>query len=451
MRATKSSWPVRVLAMVMIGGCLTAGTPRDAAAQTIRGTITGTVTDTTGAVLPAITVTVTQLDTGIQTSAQTTTQGRYTIPLLASGTYQATVEQQGFKKHLRTGIVVQIAQTTRLDITLDVGEMNETVEVLAQTAQIRSTTAELGQVIEMKQIQGLPLNGRFFQHLISLTPGAMPFYGRGDSAENSSAAGARIATAHTVNGMPWSGNEYLLDGVINNEPQNAYINITPPLEAIQEFKVQSSNPTAEFGVFGGAAVNLSIRSGTNDIHGSLFEYLRDDALNTRSYFAPTKAPYESNQFGFTFGGPLRKHRHPRRHRARPRRRRRTGRSPRREGRRRSKLTSQRLVHIHPEPLAQLRDLEVLESAHGPPTVRCRAAGSPALEHHLCRVDRPGMSLRAREQELVTAGEHLSSPSSSVCFSTSSPTLPNAAGHVPYPDLAATPPGTSRRPDHCYTR
>src|SRR5690349_1054542 len=118
MHATKTSWLARAIAVAML-----VGTASYANAQTIRGTITGTVTDPTGAVLPAITVTVTQLETGIQTSAQTTTQGRYTIPLLASGTYQAAVEQQGFKKHVRTGIVVQIAQTTRLDITLEVGEM----------------------------------------------------------------------------------------------------------------------------------------------------------------------------------------------------------------------------------------------------------------------------------------------------------------------------------------
>ena len=218
------------------------------------------------------------------------------------------MEQSGFKKYVRGGIVVQIAQTSRLDIPLQVGDMTEEVQVVGEAPLVRSNTAELGQVIEMKQIQALPLNGRFFQHLITMTPGAMPFYGRGDSAENASAAGAKIATAHTVNGMPWSGNNYLLDGVVNNEMQNAYINITPPLEAIQEFKVQTNNPTAEFGVFGGAAVNLTLRSGTNELHGSVFEYLRDDALNTKSYFAPTKAPYNSHQFGATLGGPILKNR-----------------------------------------------------------------------------------------------------------------------------------------------
>src|SRR5437899_1219042 len=273
-------------------------------AQTIRGTITGTVTDSTGGVVPGATVTVTNTATGISSSAVTNQEGGYTIPLLPPGIYQATSELPGFKKYVRNGIVVEIAQTTRLDIALQVGAVSEEVQVVGQTPLVRSTTAELGQVIQMKQIQELPLNGRFFEHLISLTPGAMPVYSRGDSAENASAAGARIATAHSVNGMPWSGNNYLLDGVANNEPQNAYINITPPLEAIQEFKVQTNNPTAEFGVFGGAAVNLSIRSGTNQLHGSAFDYIRDDSLNTRSYFALSKATYQSNQFAGTLGGPI---------------------------------------------------------------------------------------------------------------------------------------------------
>src|SRR5437899_10737187 len=107
--------------------------------------------------------------------------------------------------------------------------------------------------------------------------------------------------------MPWSGNNYLLDGVVNNEMQNAYINITPPLEAIQEFKVQTNNPTAEFGVFGGAAVNLSIRSGTNEIHGSAFNYLRNDAINSQNYFGATKAAYNSNHVGATRRDPSIQH------------------------------------------------------------------------------------------------------------------------------------------------
>jgi hypothetical protein len=295
--------PLCVALGLSVGLTFGAG-PRPAEAQTIRGTLTGTVTDASGAVLPGFTVTVTNPANGETRSAQTGHDGGYTIPLLPPGTYQVAVEQAGFRKYRRTGVVVQIAQTTRLDIPLQVGDMSEELQVIGESPLVRSTTAELGQVIEMKQIQALPLNGRFFQHLITMTPGAMPFYGRGDSAENASSGGAKIATAHTVNGMPWSGNNYLLDGVVNNEMQNAYINITPPLEAIQEFKVQTNNPTAEFGVFGGAAVNLTLRSGTNEIHGSIFNYLRDDALNARPYFALTRPPYNSNQFGATLGGPI---------------------------------------------------------------------------------------------------------------------------------------------------
>jgi carboxypeptidase family protein len=275
-----------------------------AAAQTIRGALTGTVTDSTGGVVPGASVTATNRDTGISDTTVSNTQGTYTFPLMPPGAYQLAAELQGFKRYVRNGVVIEVAQTTRVDIALQIGAVSESILVTGTSPLVRSTTSELGQVIPMKTIQALPLNGRFFEHLITTTPGAMPFYSRGDSAENASAAGARIATAHSVNGMPWSGNNYLLDGVANNEPQNAYINITPPLEAIQEFKVQTNNPTAEFGVFGGAAVNLTIRSGTNDWHGSAFDYLRNDALNAKSYFATTKAPYSSQQPGGTFGGPI---------------------------------------------------------------------------------------------------------------------------------------------------
>jgi Carboxypeptidase regulatory-like domain len=291
-------------ARIVLVAALVAAFAASSVAQTIRGTLTGTVTDSSGGVVPGATVTATNAATGIAESVATNQQGGYTMPLLQPGNYSVTIELPGFKRYVRSGVSIEIAQTTRLDAQLQVGAVNEDVQVVGESPLVRSTTAELGQVIQMKQIQAMPLNGRFFQHLIAMTPGAMPFYSRGDEAENPSAGGARIATAHSVNGMPWSGNNYLLDGVVNNEPLNAYINITPPLEAIQEFKVQTNNPTAEFGVFGGAAVNLTIRSGTNELHGSAFDYYRGDSLNARSYFALTKAPYKSNQFGGTLGGPL---------------------------------------------------------------------------------------------------------------------------------------------------
>lgn len=278
-----------------------------ASAQTIRSTLTGSVVDRDGGIVQGAAVTATNVATGISTAAKTNEVGIYTFTALQPGEYVVEIQQPGFKRFVQAGVVLQIAQATRLDAALEVGAITEEIRVAAEAPMVRSTSSELGHVIEYRQIQSLPLNGRLFQQLITLTPGAV---GRGfaDFGENPAAAGARSPVHASVNGLPWSGNNYLIDGVANNEPLNAFINITPPLEAIQEFKVQTNNPTAEFGVFGGAVVNLSIRSGTNQYHGSLFEYYRDDALNAKNFFAATKAPFSSNQFGGTFGGPLARNR-----------------------------------------------------------------------------------------------------------------------------------------------
>jgi outer membrane receptor protein involved in Fe transport len=274
-----------------------------AGAQTTRATLTGTVTDPAGALVEGAEVTATNVATNVAASTRTNDSGLYVFTALPPGEYILEVERQGFKRHVQGGLTLQIAEATRVDVPLEVGAVAEEVKVTAAAPLVRSTSSEQGQVIDYTQIQALPLNGRLFQQLITLTPGTVAA-GFNDFAENPAGAGARSPVHHSVNGLPWSGNNYLLDGVANNEPLNAFVNITPPLEAIQEFKVQTNNPTAEFGVFGGAVVNLSIRSGTNRFSGSVFEYYRDDALNARNFFAATKAPFESNQFGGTFGGPI---------------------------------------------------------------------------------------------------------------------------------------------------
>jgi hypothetical protein len=297
-RPTATRW--HTLAALL---CVAAAGASPAAAQTIRSTLTGTVTDPGRAVVGRVVITATNIATNIATTTRTNDEGLYTFTALTPGEYAVTVEHPGFKRFVQSGIVLQIAESTRLDIPLEVGAITEQVEVIADTPLVRSTSSELGQVIGHKQIQSLPLNGRLFQQLVTLTPGAIP-RGFADFAENPAAAGARSFVHHSVNGMPWSGNNYLLDGLANNEPLNAFINITPPLEALQEFKVQTNNPSAEFGVFGGAVVNLTIRSGTNRFNGSVFEYYRDESMNATNFFAATKAPFNSHQFGGTFGGPL---------------------------------------------------------------------------------------------------------------------------------------------------
>ncbi len=271
--------------------------------QAITGTLLGTVTDTSGAVMANAKLTTTNQSTGISSSRVTDVEGNYVAPYLAPGLYTIMVEYGGFRTVVSKDNIVQVNQTTRVDLTMSPGAVTEHVDVQGTAPLVQSTTSEIGHVIQDRQIGSLPLNGRLFEQLVTLTPGALAA-GFGDFGENPAAAGARTPIHATVNGLPWSGNHFLIDGVTNSEPLNAFINITPPLEAIAEFKVQTNNPTAEFGAFGGAIVNLAMKSGTNELHGSAFEYLRNDALNARNFFSASKAPFRTNQFGGTAGGPI---------------------------------------------------------------------------------------------------------------------------------------------------
>lgn len=271
--------------------------------QAINGRIAGTVLDTSEAAIPAATITMTNEATGISFKVSTDSQGGYIAPALPPGTYTVRVEASGFRPAVLNNNPVSVAQTTRVDVKLEVGAVTETVQVSAQAALVQSTTSDVGETIQQRQVQTLPLNGRVFSQLVQLVPGAVP-RGFATAPESSSGAGARTFITSSVNGTPWSGTSYTVDGVNNSEPLNAFINIAPPIEAIEEFKVQTSNPSAEFGTFGGAVVNLTMRSGSNEFHGSLFEYLRNQALNARSFFAATKAPFKTNQFGGTMGGPI---------------------------------------------------------------------------------------------------------------------------------------------------
>jgi len=273
--------------------------------QAITGTLLGTVSDSSGGVVAGANVTVTNMNTGVANSTVTGAEGYYTVPNLAPGKYTVTVQYKGFKTGISEGDVVQVEQTTRVDFTLSTGEITEHVQVSAEVPLVQSTTSDIGSVIEAQQINSLPLNGRLFEQLVTITAGAAAA-GWSDFAENPSAAGAVTPTQAVVNGLPWSGNLYLVDGIHNEEPLNAFISITTPLADIQEFKIETSNPTAEYGSFGGAVVNLTTKSGTNQYHGEAFEYIRNDAFNARDFFATTKAPYHAHQFGGAVGGPIRK-------------------------------------------------------------------------------------------------------------------------------------------------
>ncbi|HWQ55186.1 MAG TPA: TonB-dependent receptor [Bryobacteraceae bacterium] len=273
--------------------------------QAITGVLVGTIRDPSGGIIVNAKITVTNQNTGISSSRLSDTQGNFVAPYLAPGTYKVTAEFPGFRMGVSEDNVVLVNQTTRVDFELTPGAVTEQVQVTAAAPLVQSTTSEVGHVVEDQQIESLPLNGRLFEQLITLTPGTVPT-GFADFGENPAAAGARSPIHASVNGLPWSGNHFTMDGVNNSEPLNAFINVTPPLDAIQEFKVQTNNPSAEYGSFGGAIVNLTMKSGTNAYHGSLFEYVRNDILNARDFFAPTRAPFKTNQFGGTIGGPIKR-------------------------------------------------------------------------------------------------------------------------------------------------
>ena len=282
---------------------LSLATVSDVYAQAITGRIVGTVQDRNQGAVPNAKVTITNQSTGISSEFQTDSQGNYIAPSLPSGAYKVAVAASGFRQAVASNIEVNVAQTTRLDLTLEVGNVQETVEITGGGALVQSTTSDLGEIVNQRQIQTLPLNGRIFSQLIQLVPGAVPA-GFGAAPEAGSTAGARSATSASVNGLPWVGTTYYMDGIENKETLNAFISMSPPIEAIEEFKVQTNSASAEYGAFGGGVVNLTLRSGTNEYHGALFEYLRNEALNARDFFATRKNPFKTNQFGGVFGGPI---------------------------------------------------------------------------------------------------------------------------------------------------
>lgn len=287
----------------VIAGLLILAAAPFASAQQITGRMVGTVLDASSAAVPSAEVVATNQNTGIAVNSKSDVAGNFVFPALPTGTYTVRVTAPGFRAAVSPDNQVSVAQTTRVDLQLEVGAVTETVNVKAIAPLVQSTTSDVAQNIETRQVQILPLNGRVFSQLVNLVPGAVPA-GNSDAPESASGAGARTNIQSSVNGINFSGTSYTLDGVTNAEPLNAFINIAPPLEAIEEMRVQTSNPSAEFGTFGGAVVNVTLRSGTNELHGSIFEYLRNDALNARSFFSATKPPFKTNQFGGTLGGPI---------------------------------------------------------------------------------------------------------------------------------------------------
>jgi hypothetical protein len=277
------------------------------------GTVTGTIKDPSGAIIPKARVIVTNEETNSARTAETNDGGDYTVALLPIGRYRVAVECAGFRRSVLRSVIVDVDQTVRVDFALHVGAITEEVRVTETPPIVQTDTSTLGQVVNERLVEDLPLNQRNFLSFALLVPGAqLPTQG----SENSTQGGS-----FNVNGARDQSNNFMLDGVDNNDPYlNQYVAL-PSIDAIQEFKVQSGDYSAEFGHASGAQINMVLRSGTNAFHGGLFEFLRNRTMDAKNYFdlpgcttsllesGTACAPiprFDRNQFGGTLGGPLRK-------------------------------------------------------------------------------------------------------------------------------------------------
>ena len=276
-------------------------------AQTL-GEITGVVSDSTGAVIVGAKVTATNTGTNAARTAVTNDAGVYSFPAMQPGSYTLKVEMAGFKSFTETGIQLQVQQTARIDVAMEVGEVTQTIEVTGGGALLTTENATVGTVIENKRIVELPLNGRNFLQLVSLSPNvSFGFQSAGQAGSRQ--GGTRSTQNISLAGQRAQFNRFTLDGIENTDVNfNTYI-ILPSIDALQEFKVQTGIFPAEFGR-ATSQINVSTKSGTNGLHGAVFEFLRNDVLDAKNYavlpnqHALPKDPFKWNQYGFTVGGPV---------------------------------------------------------------------------------------------------------------------------------------------------
>ncbi len=282
-----------------------------ASAQTFRGTILGTVTDASGAAVAGANITVKNQDTGILRTTQTTADGEYRVPELPVGTYTVTVEMSGFQTAITRDVKVDVASEVRADVTLKPGQVSQRIEVSGESlSQIETTSDTLGGTLTANTVKDLPVNGRDYTKLIFLTPGIS-----GSPDEITDSPGS--FGVFSMNGARGRANNFLLDGTdmndgYRNDPaiNEAGVFGTPatilPIDAVEELRVLS-NYEPEYGRNAGAVVNIVTKSGTNSVHGTAFEYFRNNALDARNYFNPVGQPqaaFHNNQFGAALGGPI---------------------------------------------------------------------------------------------------------------------------------------------------
>jgi hypothetical protein len=274
--------------------------PSQANGQAVTGTLLGNVTDTSGAAVPGATVTARETQTNVSRTATTNETGYYIFSSLQNGTYAVEAELQGFKKVLREGVRVEVNTTVRVDLKLEVGQLNETVEVAAETPMLQTDRTDTGRIIESKMVSELPLTfNRNFQSLMQTVPGVSRPH-----REHSQFFNSQDSLRFEVNGQPGMASTTLIEGLDDNQKTGLLQVIIPAADALETVAVTTSNYDAEFGRAGGAVTNVTIKSGTNELKGSAFVFANNEKTNASDYFTHLKAPTSFFNGGFTMGGPI---------------------------------------------------------------------------------------------------------------------------------------------------
>lgn len=270
----------------------------------VTGSIFGTVTDPSGATLPNASVTLKNPDTGLERKVQTDTTGRYEFLSVPIGErYSVQVEAPGFRTSVQTGFKLLVNQTYRADFKLVVGAVAQTVEVSTNSTQVDTSSTQLGDVIESKKMTGLPLNGRSYIDLLGLQAGVIPISSDA-SQHDRHVSGNGDSGQVSVNGQRETSNSFMVNGGDVEESVENGASIVPTLDSIEEFRLLTNSFNAEYGRFSGAIVNVITKSGTNQIHGSVYEFLRNEKLDARNYFDLERGAFKRNQFGGTIGLPV---------------------------------------------------------------------------------------------------------------------------------------------------
>jgi len=278
----------------------------------VGGSVSGTVRDESNAVVPGASVKATNVETGVQHQAATNGQGFYSFPNLPIGHYSIGMQKAGFQPYQRTGITLDADSALTVDAVLNVGETSDVVTVVENQTQVETTSTQVGEVITGARMTAVPLNGRSFTDLLFLQPGVAPV--TSITSETVQDVGASVLSPSgdlnpgtiSINGQREFANSFIVNGSDVEEDVNMGAAIIPNLDSIAEFRILTNSFDAEYGEFSGGQINVVTKSGTNDFHGSAFEFLRNTDFDARNYFSPARGTFNQNQFGGTFGGPIRK-------------------------------------------------------------------------------------------------------------------------------------------------